>query len=70
MAKLTSKQRKKLPGSTFCGPNRSFPVPDVAHVTAARRLVGRSYLSSSQKKQVLVCVARKEKQLRNNKKGK
>lgn len=27
-AKLTTAQRKKLPSSAFCGPNRSFPVPD------------------------------------------
>jgi len=38
---LSSKQRNALPDSTFAGPNRSFPVPDKAHVTAARRLLGR-----------------------------
>lgn len=30
-AKLSTSQRKKLKGSSFCGPNRSFPVPDCAH---------------------------------------
>ena len=29
--KLTTKQRKRLKDSTFCGKNRSFPVQDCAH---------------------------------------
>lgn len=36
MAKLTTKQRKKLPASDFAGPGRSFPVPDKAHAKAAK----------------------------------
>ena len=35
MAKLTAKARKKLPASTFAGPNRSFPIPDKNHARAA-----------------------------------
>jgi len=31
-AKLTYKQRKALPDSAFCGPGRSFPAHDAAHV--------------------------------------
>ncbi|MHA2066834.1 MAG: hypothetical protein ACXABY_20885 [Candidatus Thorarchaeota archaeon] len=62
-AKLTTAQRKKLKGSTFCGPNRSFPVPDCAHVTAARRLIGRAKVSSSTKSRILSCVSRKAKAL-------
>ena len=30
-AKLSTKERKKLKKSTFCGPGRSFPVNDCAH---------------------------------------
>ncbi|HLD90533.1 MAG TPA: hypothetical protein VI911_05890 [Patescibacteria group bacterium] len=30
-AKLTTKERKKLKKSTFCGPGKSFPVNDCAH---------------------------------------
>lgn len=55
-AKLSSEAREKLPDSSFCGPERSFPVPDCAHVTAARRLIGRAKLSSSQKDKVIACV--------------
>ena len=35
MAKLSTKQRKKLPASTFAGPDRSFPIPDKKHARAA-----------------------------------
>lgn len=56
-AKLSTEKRNKLAGSTFCGPSRSFPVPDCAHVTAARRLIGR-YKGGSKDK-ILACVSRK-----------
>lgn len=61
-AKLSTKTRKGLKASTFCGPNRSFPVPDCAHVTAARRLIGR-YKGPGKKESILACVARKAKAL-------
>jgi hypothetical protein len=60
-AKLSSAARKKLPKSSFCGPGRSFPVPDCAHVTAARRLIGRAKVSDSTKSSILACVSRKAK---------
>jgi len=62
-AKLSTSARKKLKGSSFCGPNRSFPVPDCAHVTAARRLIGRAKVSDSTKKKILACVSRKANSL-------
>ncbi len=57
-AKLSTEARKKLGGSTFCGPARSFPVPDCAHVVAARRLIGR-YKGEGKKASILSCVSRK-----------
>ncbi len=33
--KLTSKARDKLPGKTFAGPGRSFPINDRNHARAA-----------------------------------
>ena len=60
-ARLSAEAREKLKASDFCGPERSFPVPDCAHVTAARRLIGRAKLSEDQKKRVLACVDRKAK---------
>lgn len=70
MAKLTKAQRDRLPKSTFCGPNRSFPVPDMTHVRVAKAYLPRSQIPDRVKKQVLQCIVRKEKQLQNNKKGK
>ena len=70
MSKL-SKDRKKPGGSNtgnypnvkvFCGPERSFPVPDCAHVTAAKRLIGR-YKGPGDKGKIMSCVERKEKSL-------
>lgn len=61
-AKLSASKRKNLSSSTFCGPNRSFPVPDCAHVTAARRLIGR-YKGPGNKSAILACINRKAKSL-------
>lgn len=61
-AKLSTEKRKKLPKTTFCGPSRSFPVTDCAHVTAARRLIGR-YKGEGKKSSILACISRKAKAL-------
>jgi hypothetical protein len=61
-AKLSTEKRSNLSNSTFCGPDRSFPVPDCAHVTAARRLIGR-YKGPGDKTAILACVSRKAKAL-------
>lgn len=62
-ATLTTKQRSKLKSSSFCGPGRSFPVPDCAHVTAARRLIGRYKGSADTKKRIMSCVNSKAAKL-------
>jgi hypothetical protein len=62
-AKLSTKKRKNLKKSTFCGPGRSFPVPDCAHYTAALRLLNRSKFSSSTKAKIRSCVMAKGKKL-------
>lgn len=59
---LSAESRNKMSESTFCGPQRSFPVPDCAHVTAARRLIGR-YKGPGDKSAILACVSRKAKAL-------
>jgi hypothetical protein len=61
--KLTTKDRKKLKSSTFCGPNRSFPVPDCKHVAVAKTYLARSKFSASTKKKIAACINRKAKQL-------
>jgi len=61
--KLTTKDRKKLRESTFCGPNRSFPVPDCKHVAVAKAYLGRSKFSASTKEKIAACINRKAKAL-------
>jgi len=61
--KLTTKTRKALKSSTFCGPNRSFPVPDCKHVGAAKAYLGRSKFSADVKKRIAACINRKAKSL-------
>ena len=61
--KLTTKDRKKLKKGTFCGPNRSFPVPDCKHVAVAKAYLGRSKFSKSTKKKIAACINRKAKAL-------
>ena len=61
-ATLSAEKRKSLSSSTFCGPDRSFPVPDCAHVVAARRLISR-YKGPGNKDSILACVNRKAKRM-------
>lgn len=42
MARLKAAQRRALPGSTFAGPHRSFPIPDEGHAKAALALIGHA----------------------------
>lgn len=61
-AKLSAEARKKLPKSSFCGPDRSFPVTDCAHVTAARRMLSR-YKGEGSKSAISACIDRKARAL-------
>ena len=61
--KLTTKTRKALPSSVFCGPGRSFPCQDCAHVRAAKVYLNRSHFSASTKKKIAACINRKAKAL-------
>lgn len=60
---LTTKERKKLKKSVFCGPNRSFPCHDCAHVASAKAYLNRSKFSLSTKKKIAACINRKAKAL-------
>lgn len=56
MARLTTKQRKKLPKRDFAGPGRSFPVEDKAHARNAKarasQQVKKGNLSRSAKRKI------------------
>ena len=60
--KLSTEARKKLPASVFCGPERSFPVIDAVHFTAAGRLVD-SYKGPGDKTDIATKIERKGKAL-------
>jgi hypothetical protein len=61
--KLTTKDRKKMKKGTFCGPNRSFPVPDCQHVGTAKAYLNRSNFSKATRQRIAACINRKEKAL-------
>jgi len=61
--KLTTKTRKALPNSVFCGPGRSFPVQDCAHARAAKVYLKRSHFSASTQAKIAACINRKAKAL-------
>lgn len=61
--KLTTKERKKMKKGTFCGPNRSFPIPDCLHVRVAKTYLGRAKFSQATKKRIAACINRKAKAL-------
>ena len=50
MARLTAKQRKKLPAKSFAGPGRSFPMNDKAHARKAVQL--EKFASPATKKKI------------------
>lgn len=60
-AKLTTKQRKKLPGSSFCGPDRSFPSQDAAHVRNGMARLG--VYKGEGKSGIARCLANKAKKV-------
>jgi hypothetical protein len=57
-AKLSGEQRQTLPSSSFCGPDRSFPVNDCPHCVAAGRLLNR-YTGDGSKSEISSCIQRK-----------
>lgn len=55
MAVLTSEDRKRLRGSQFAGPDRSYPIPDKSHARNALSRVSQ-FGSPSLKKRVRAAV--------------
>ncbi len=62
-ARLTYAARKKLPTRAFCGPNRSYPAHDAAHVrNAFARLSQFGHrLKPSVRARILACLKRRAK---------
>ena len=55
-AKLSYEARKKLPSSSFCGPDRSFPAHDAEHVRKGLQMLSKSNYTSSQKAKIYGCL--------------
>ena len=66
-AKLSTEARKKLGGGTFCGPDRSYPVPDCSHggnaKARATQQVKAGKLSASSAAKIKACANRKMKSM-------
>jgi hypothetical protein len=62
-AALSAEEREKLPDSAFCGPNRSFPVNDCAHVTAAMRMISKYKASDEVKGKIMSCIRSKSSKM-------
>jgi len=60
-AKLTYGARKNLPDSAFCGPGRSFPAHDAAHVRNGLARLNQSNFSSAQKSRIHGCLVGRAK---------
>jgi len=60
-AKLTAAARKKLPESIFCGPGRTFPSHDEAHVKSGLKLIDSLELSDETKNKIKGTLYRKGK---------
>jgi len=56
VAKLNAAKRNSLPGSSFAGPDRSYPVPDKSHAANAKaratQMVKAGKLSVAVKKKI------------------
>jgi hypothetical protein len=59
---LSEEQRAGLADSVFCGQDKTFPVPDCAHITATKRFLDR-YEGATDKSEILAKLADKEKAL-------
>jgi len=62
-AVLTTEQRKRLKPSDFCGPDRTYPVPDALHARVALvyLLKNLKKMSKSTALKIFRCIVRKAK---------
>lgn len=62
-AKLTYAKREKLPSSAFCGPNRTYPAHDKAHVRSGLQRLSQfgARLKQPVRARILGCLKRRAK---------
>ena len=66
-AKLLDAARKNLKSSHFCGPGRSIPAFDSAHVLAARKMIGLYRAGLVEKAKIMASVNRRAQRLGTDK---
>lgn len=69
MAKLTTMQRNKLPKSTFAGPDRSYPVPDISHAANAKARAQQQFNKGNMSKSELSRIDSKANKVLGKPKG-
>jgi len=60
-SKLSYAERSNLPSGAFCGPDRSFPAHDAAHVRNGLARLKNSHFSPAVKARILACLRRRAK---------
>lgn len=60
-SKLNYAERKSLSTSAFCGPDRSFPAHDAAHVRNGLARLKNSHFSPAIKARIMGCLKRRAK---------
>jgi hypothetical protein len=59
LAKLTTKARKKIPGKSFAGPGRSYPIEDRAHAIDAKARAKQQFNKGRMSKSELAAIESK-----------
>lgn len=59
-AQLSAESMKDFADDVFCGPNKTFPVPDAAHAIASRNVIERAKFSDALKTQIKAKITAKE----------
>jgi hypothetical protein len=60
-SKLSYAERANLSASAFCGPDRSFPAHDAAHVRNGLARLKNSHFSPAIKARIMACLRRRAK---------
>ena len=60
---LSLEDREALEDAVFCGPNRSFPIPDCAHAVAAKELIVNAKFSEEIKDKLIAMIDEKAENL-------
>lgn len=63
---ITKDERECLPNAIFCGPERSFPIPNCAYVDAAKKLINETKFDDAIKIKILSLIDEKAEALESD----